>query len=47
MTTFTISVPEGMKSAIDSHPEINWAEFLKQRFSERMDYLAKTKRRSA
>ena len=34
--TFTISIPEELKKKIDEHPEINWAEYLKQRFRERM-----------
>lgn len=36
MATFTISIPEELKKRIDEHPEINWAEYLKQKFIERM-----------
>ena len=32
MATFTISISEELKRKIDEHPEINWAEYLKQRF---------------
>ncbi|MEK6826620.1 MAG: hypothetical protein AABX90_03250 [Nanoarchaeota archaeon] len=32
MVTFTISISEELKRKIDEHPEINWAEYLKQRF---------------
>lgn len=43
MTTFTISIPENMKKKIDSHPEINWAEYLKQRFRIKINELKKLK----
>lgn len=36
MVTFTISIPEELKKRIDEHPEINWAEYLKKKFIERM-----------
>ena len=36
MVTFTISIPEELKKKIDEHPEINWAEYLKKKFIERM-----------
>ncbi len=32
MATFTVSVPEDLKKKIEEHPEINWAEYLKQKF---------------
>ncbi len=32
MATFTVSIPEELKRKIEEHPEINWAEYLKQRF---------------
>ena len=41
MVTFTISIPEELKKKIDEHPEINWAEYLKKRFVERMAELKK------
>ncbi|MEK6934908.1 MAG: hypothetical protein AABW46_03445 [Nanoarchaeota archaeon] len=31
MATFTISITEELKKRIEEHPEINWAEYLKQR----------------
>ena len=36
MVTFTISIPEELKKKIDEHPEINWAEYIKKRFEERI-----------
>jgi len=36
METFTVSIPEDLKKKIDLHPEINWAEYLKQRFEKRI-----------
>ena len=36
MTTFTVSIPKELKKQIDAHPEINWAEYIKQRFSVRV-----------
>lgn len=36
MVTFTISIPEDLKKKIDEHPEINWAEYLKQRFEQKI-----------
>ncbi len=41
MATFTISIPEDLKKKIDEHPEINWAEYLKQRFELRIKELRK------
>ena len=41
MATFTISIPEELKKRIDMHPEINWAEYLKQRFEIRVKDLKK------
>ena len=41
MATFTISIPEDLKKKIDAHPEINWAEYLKKRFEQRIRELAK------
>ena len=41
MTTFTVSIPEELKKKIDAHPEINWAEYLKKRFEERIRELIK------
>ncbi|MFH1181430.1 MAG: hypothetical protein V1702_00565 [Candidatus Woesearchaeota archaeon] len=36
METFTVSIPGELKKKIDEHPEINWAEYLKQRFERRV-----------
>ena len=41
MTTFTVSIPEDLKKKIDEHPEINWAEYLKKQFEQRMKELNK------
>ncbi|MDO8740630.1 MAG: hypothetical protein Q7J54_03615 [Candidatus Woesearchaeota archaeon] len=41
MTTFTVSIPEALKKKIDQHPEINWAEYLKQRFEVRIKEFKK------
>ncbi len=32
MATFTISLPEDLKKEVDKHPEINFPEYLKQKF---------------
>ena len=41
MPTFTVSIPEDLKKKMDSHPEINWAEYLKQRFEIRLNEFKK------
>ena len=41
METFTISIPEELKNEIKKHPDINWAEYLKGRFAERIKELKK------
>ncbi|MBS3116287.1 hypothetical protein J4421_01700 [Candidatus Woesearchaeota archaeon] len=41
MATFTISIPKDLKKKIDEHSEINWAEYLKQRFKLRIKELQK------
>jgi len=41
MTTFTVSIPAELKKMIDEHPEINWAEYLKKKFEERIKELIK------
>lgn len=41
MATFTISIPEELKKRIDEHPEINWTEYLKQKFIDRMKEFQK------
>ena len=41
MATFTVSIPEKLKEKMDQYPEINWAEYLKKRFEERIKELRK------
>lgn len=41
METFTISISNELKKKIDEHPEINWAEYLKQRFILKIEELKK------
>jgi len=41
MTTFTVSIPDDLKKKIDEHPDINWAEYLKKRFEQRVNELNK------
>lgn len=41
MATFTIAIPEDLKKKIDLHPEINWSEYLKQRFEVKINELKK------
>jgi len=41
MATFTISIPEELKKKLDEHPQVNWAEYIKQRFMERMNDFQK------
>lgn len=41
MPTFTVSIPEKLKDELDRHLEINWAEYLKQRFEVRLKELQK------
>jgi hypothetical protein len=41
MVTFTIAIPEELKKKIEEHPEINWAEYLKQRFKQKIKEFRK------
>lgn len=41
MPTFTVSIPEEIKKKMEEHPEINWAEYIKQRFIMRIKELKK------
>lgn len=41
MATFTVAIPEDLKKKIDTHPDINWSEYLKQRFEARIRELRK------
>ena len=43
MATFTVSIPEDLKKKLEFHPEINWAEYLKQRFKLKINELKKLK----
>lgn len=36
MATFTVAIPEELKKEIDAHPEVNWPEYLKQRFAAKL-----------
>jgi len=36
LTTFTVSIPNDLKKKLDEHPEINWTEYIKQRFEVRI-----------
>ena len=41
MATFTISIPIELKKKIDIHSEVNWPEYIKQRFELRVKELKK------
>jgi len=41
MATFTVAIPEDLKKKIDMSPEINWPEYLKQRFEVKIRELKK------
>ena len=41
LTTFTISIPDDLKKQMEHHPEINWPEYIKQRFEVRVKELQK------
>jgi len=41
MATFTISIPDELKKKLDKHPDINWAEYLKERFAIKLKQLRK------
>ncbi len=41
MATFTVSIPKDLKKKMDARPEINWAEYIKQRFEIRIKELRK------
>lgn len=41
MATFTVSIPEDLKKKIDENPEVNWAEYLKKKFEQRIIELSK------
>lgn len=41
MATFTVSIPDDLKKKADQHPDVNWAEYLRQRFELRVNELKK------
>ncbi len=41
LTTFTVSIPDDLKKKLDEHPEINWAEYIKQKFELRLKEFKK------
>lgn len=41
LTTFTVSIPDELKRKLDQHPEIHWAEYIKQRLEVRAKELQK------
>ncbi len=41
MATFTISISEELKNKLDQLPQINWAEYIKQKFEIRLKELRK------
>jgi hypothetical protein len=41
MVSFTVSIPDELKRELDKHPEINWAEYLRERFEIKVRQLRK------
>ncbi len=41
MKTFTVSIPIELKKKLDEYSEINWAEYLKNKFELRIKELRK------
>jgi len=41
MASFTVHIPDDLKKKMDQHPEINWPEYIKQRFEVRLGQLKK------
>lgn len=41
MATFTISIPPELKKRMDEHPDINWSEYIKQKFEIKLKELKK------
>ena len=39
METFTVSIPKELKKKLDSHLDINWAEYLKIKFEHKLKEL--------
>ena len=45
MATFTVSLPDELKSKLDKYPEINWAEVLRKAFVKRVELLKQLEKR--
>jgi hypothetical protein len=41
MPTFTVSISKELKKRLDKMPEINWSEYIKKGFEERLKQLQK------
>jgi len=41
MATFTVSIPDDLKKRLEECPEINWPEYIKQRFEIKIKQLHK------
>jgi hypothetical protein len=41
MASFTVHIPDDLKKKMGEHPEINWSEYIKQRFEMRINQLEK------
>ena len=41
MATFTVSIPDELKKELDKHPEVNWPEYLRERFEVKVRQLRK------
>jgi hypothetical protein len=39
MATFTVHIPDNLKKKMDEHPDINWPEYIKQRFEVKVSQL--------
>lgn len=41
MAFFTLHIPDDLKKKMGEHPEVNWPEYIKQRFELRVTQLEK------
>lgn len=41
MVSITLSVPEELKTEMDTHPEMNWSEIARQAIKEKITILKK------
>ncbi len=39
MASFTLHIPDDLKNKMNEHPDINWPEYIKQRFMVRLTQL--------